>query len=87
MKQAFDLLGCMAEIKDCVKDYPRYAVAKIKTLDLWEFGLFQLCLVSLGAWLATTFSKTMKKFKHLFFITFLASCIYFIWRIFLCTEE
>lgn len=87
MKQQFDFLGYAAQMKDCAACGARYAMAKVKTLELWEFGLFKLCLISLGAWLATTFSKTMKKFKHLFLITFLASCIYFIWRIFWCTEE
>ncbi len=87
MKQACEILDCSAEFKERLALCARYGMAKIKTLELWEFGLFKLCLVCFGAWLATAFSKVMKKFKHLFFFTFLISCIYFIWRIFLDTEE
>lgn len=87
MKHELDLLACGAEMKKWVKWYAQYAMARIKTLELWEFTLFKLCLISFGAWLGAAFSKALKKFKYLFFITFLASCIYFIWRIFWCTEE
>lgn len=85
MKQEFmDHAVQMKEYADCGA---RYLTAKVKTLEPWEFGLFELCLVSFGAWLATAFAGAMKKFKHLFLITFLASFVYVIWRIFLYTEE
>lgn len=85
MKQ--ELMDHAAQIKGYAACGARYLMAKVKTLELWEFGLFQLCLMSFGAWLAAAFAGTMKKFKHLFLITFLASFVYFIWRIFLYTEE
>lgn len=76
-----------AELKKWASQYTKFAMARMRTLDVWEIGLFKICLFSLGAWFATTFSNTMKKFKHLFLIAFLGSWIYFIWRIFLYTEE
>lgn len=85
MKQEFR--NHAMQVKDCAACGARYLMAKVKTLEPWEFGLFQLGLVSLGAWLATAFAGKMKKWKHIFFITCLASWAYVIWRIFGDTED
>ncbi len=87
MKQNCEIFDCGVEAKDRLVLCARYSMAKIKSFEMWEFGLFKLCLVCLGAWLATAFSKTMKKFKHVFFFTFLLSAVYFIWRVFFDGEE
>lgn len=87
MKQALGLYKCGAEVKNCIRWYLQYAMAKLKTLDAWELVLLKVCLIAFGAWLGTAFAKTVKRFRHLFLIAFLGPCIYFVWRLFCCTEE
>ena len=49
--------------------------------------MFETCLLSLGLWLGTCFSKCFKKLRTLFFVAFAASWLYMLWRIFFDEEE
>ena len=53
----------------------------------WISLMFETCLLSLGLWLGTCFSKCFKKLRTLFFVAFAASWLYMLWRIFFDEEE
>ena len=54
---------------------------------VFDFAIFETCLLSLGLWLGTCFSKCFKKLRTLFFVAFAASWLYMLWRIFFDEEE
>ena len=55
--------------------------------SILDFAVFETCLLSLGLWLGTCFSKCFKKLRTLFFVAFAASWLYMLWRIFFDEEE
>lgn len=66
---------------------PNHAVEKAHGFSLFDFAIFETCLLSLGLWLGTCFSKCFKKLRTLFFVAFAASWLYMLWRIFFDEEE
>lgn len=64
-----------------------YAVSKAQTFSVLDFAIFKVCLLSLGLWLGTCFSRFFKKFRGVLFVAFAASWLYLFWRIFFDCEE
>lgn len=65
-----------------------YAVSRAQGFSVFDFAIFKVCLLSLGLWLGTCFSRFFKKFRGVLFIAFTASWLYLFWRIFFdCDEE
>ena len=67
--------------------WTNHAVEKAHGFSLFEFAIFETCLLSLGLWLGTCFSKFFKKLRTLFFVAFAATWLYMLWRIFFDEEE
>lgn len=60
-------------------DFAMNSVGKFTVMD---FAIFKLCLVSLGAILATCFTDFFKKYKVFVIIAFVASYVYLLYRLF-----
>ena len=63
------------------------AVDKARGFSILDFAVFETCLLSLGLWLGTCFSKCFKKLRTLFFVAFAASWLYMLWRVFFDDED
>lgn len=74
--QAFDLL-------DRADDLANYSVEQARGFSLLDFAVFKVCLLSLGIWIGSQFSKFFKRFRVFVFLGFIASYVYLIWRLFL----
>ena len=64
-----------------------YAVSKAQNFSVFDFAIFKVCLLSLGLWLGTCFSRFFKKFRGGLFVALAASWLYLFWRIFFDCEE
>ena len=67
--------------------YADEARGTARGFSILDFAVFETCLLSLGLWLGTCFSKCFKKLRTLFFVAFAASWLYMLWRIFFDEEE
>ncbi|MGI6181308.1 MAG: hypothetical protein ACOYIE_04450 [Agathobaculum sp.] len=85
--RADQMLGYANEAKDCAGRWTNYAVGKAQGFSLFDFAVFETCLLSLGLWLGSCFSKFFKKIRGALFVLFAASWLYLLWRIFFDEEE
>lgn len=64
-------------------DLLNYLMETAHRFSVLDFALFKVCLLSLGIWLGSQFSKFFKRFRVFVFLGFIASYVYLIWRLFL----
>lgn len=90
MKQGREKLeGCAHAEK--AKNWISWAVGRsmeeVRNFSVLDFGIFKLCLLSLGLWLGTLWNKLLKHCRPLLFLGFAISWLYLIWRIFFKDED
>lgn len=85
--RAEQILHYADEARGTASRWTNHAVEKAHGFSLFDFAIFETCLLSLGLWLGTCFSKCFKKLRTLFFVAFAASWLYMLWRIFFDEEE
>ena len=67
--------------------WTNHAVEKAHGFSLFDFAIFETCLLSLGLWLGACFSKCFKKIRTVLFVAFAASWLYMLWRVFFDDED
>lgn len=67
--------------------FTRCLKKRMQTLNLFDFAVEKIGLICFGAFLATFFSKTIKKLRGIFFIAMMVSWVYFIWKIFFLDDK
>ena len=80
--RAEQMLDCVGDARNQAGRWADYAVTRAHGFSLFDFAVFEACLLSLGLWLGACFSKSFKKFRGLLFIAFAASWLYLFWRVF-----
>ena len=61
----------------------KFMLARAKDFSVLDFALFKLCLVSFGLYIGSKFAEFFKKFRIVILISFIISCVYMLWRIFI----
>ena len=85
--RAEQMLGYANDARTQASRWTDYAVSKARGFSLFDFAIFEACLLSLGPWLGTCFSKLFKKFRGVLFMLFAASWLYLLWRIVFDEDE
>lgn len=67
---------------DRADDFAQYSVEKARTFSVLDFAFLKVCILSLGIWLGSMFSKFFRRFRVVVFFGFVISYLYLIWRIF-----
>ena len=74
--RAEQMLHYADEARGTASRWTNHAVEKAHGFSLFDFAIFETCLLSLGLWLGTCFSKCFKKLRTLFFVALRrAGCI------------
>lgn len=60
-----------------------YLTDRFKGFDIWEIGVFKVCLLAFGVLIGLYAGKTCRKFAPLVWIAFIASYIYVIYKLFI----
>ena len=74
--RAEQMLHYADEARGTASRWTNHAVDKARGFSILDFAVFETCLLSLGLWLGTCFSKCFKKLRTLFFVAFAASWLY-----------
>ena len=83
--RAEQMLGYADDARRQAGRWTDYAVTKARGFSLFDFAIFEACLLSLGLWLGSCFSKF---FRSVLFVAFAASWLYLFWRVFFdCDDE
>ena len=86
--RAEQMLGYADDARRQAGRWTDYAVTKARGFSLFDFAIFEACLLSLGLWLGSCFSKFFKRFRSVLFVAFAASWLYLFWRVFFdCDDE
>ena len=85
--RAEQMLGYADDARRQASRWTDYAVTKARGFSLFDFAVFEACLLSLGLWLGTCFSKFFKKFRGVLFVAFTASWLYLFWRVFFDSDD
>lgn len=64
-----------------------FAITKAHSFSVLDYAVFKVCLLSLGLWLGSCFSRFFKKFRVALFVAFTASWLYMLWRVFFDCDE
>lgn len=73
-----DFSPCYAEAKKLVG----YSMDRLKGFSVLDFGIFKTCLISFGILIGARFAKFLKKFEIFVLLTFIASFIFLVYRVF-----
>ncbi len=84
--RAEQMLDYAGEARDCASRWTGHAVEKARDFSVFDFAVLSTCLLSLGMWLGSCFSRCFKKIRGALFIAFAASWVYLFWRVF-CDGE
>ena len=85
--RAEQMLGYANDARTQASRWTDYAVSKARGFSLFDFAIFEACLLSLGLWLGTCFSKLFKKFRGVLFMLFAATWLYLLGRILVDGDE
>ena len=86
--RAEQMLGYANDARAQASRWTDYAVDKARGFSLFDFAVLEACLLTLGLWLGTCFSKLFKKCRGVLFMLFAASWLYLFWRVFFdCDDE
>lgn len=85
--RAEQMLHYADEARDTASRWTNHAVEKAHGFSLFDFAIFETCLLSLGLWLGACFSKCFKKIRTVLFVAFAASWLYMLWRVFFDDED
>lgn len=83
--RADQMLGYANDARSCASRWTDFAVEKAKGFSLFDFAVWEACLLSLGLWLGSCFAKCFKKIRGALFVIFAASWLYLLWRV--CFDE
>ena len=79
--RAEQMLGYANDARAQASRWTDYAVDKARGFSLFDFAVLEACLLTLGLWLGTCFSKLFKECRGVLFMLFAASWLYLLWRI------
>lgn len=85
--RAEQMLGYANDAYGCASRWTDYAVSRAQGFSVFDFAIFKLCMLSLGLWLGSCFSRFFKKFRGVLFAAFAAGWLYLLWRILFVDEE
>lgn len=85
--QAAAIKSYAGELAARADDLLSGSMEKARGFSMLDFAVFKVCLLSLGIWLGAQFSRFFKRFRVFVLLSFVASCIYLIWRLFLCDAD
>lgn len=79
--------GRAGELAARAGDLADYSAERARGFTLFDFSIYEFCLLSLGVWIGSRFARFFKRFRALVFLGFLASWVYLIWRVFLRRDD
>ena len=79
--RAEQMLGYANDARSQASRWTDYAVSKAREFSLFDFAVFEACLLTLGLWLGTCFSKLFKKSPRCVCSCCCSSWLYLLWRI------
>lgn len=82
-----DIVRCASCAKVRAGAVIAQSMEKARGFSIFDFAMLKLCLLTLGLWLGSQFTKLFSRFKQVLFITFAFSWVYLMWRVFFHNEE
>lgn len=84
--QAAALRTQAGELLAHANHFAAYSMEKARGFSMLDFAFLKVCLLSVGIWMGSQFSRFFRRFRIVVFLGFVVSYIYLIWRLFLRDE-
>lgn len=65
-----------------MKKFIKFAMDKVKTFSVWDFGVFKFCLVSFGILLGAYFARFFLSYITVIWVIFILAYAYMFYRVF-----